>query len=278
MATLSETVAVVSGASRGAGKGIALGLAEEGAIVYVTGRSSRTQSTTEGLSGTIEDTADEVTSRGGMGIPVRCDHTVQTDIEKLFAQIDKEQGRLDLLVNNAWGGYEGYTHKNFGQPFWEQPISRWTKMVSTGIWAIVTTTYFAVPLLMRSKRGLVIDTGFGVGWDNWEHPKGLPLFYDVQKVASSRATLGMAEELKEHNIAVVGLGLPWMRTERIMRDTPPSEQDLAKTVSTEYAGRAVVALASDPNILRKSRQFISISELSKEYGFSDIDGTVPDSL
>lgn len=151
-------------------------------------------------------------------------------------------------------------------------------MVSTGIWATVTTTYFAVPLLLQSERGLVINTGFGVGWDNWEHPKGLPLFYDVQKVASSRATLGMAEELKDHNIAVVGLGLPWMRTERIMRDTPPSEQSLAKTTSTEYAGRAVVALASDANILKKSRRFIPIRELSLEYGFSDIDGTVPDPL
>ena len=275
LASQSKTVAIVSGASRGAGRGIAVVLGEEGATVYVTGRSSRTKGTTEGLPGTIEDAAEEITSRGGMGIPVRCDHTNQADIERLFARIDEEQGRLDLLVNNAWGGYEEYTHESFGQRFWEQPLSRWSKMVSTGIWATVATTYFAVGLLMRSERGLVVNTGFRAGWDDWESPKGLPLFYDVQKVASNRATLGMAEELREQNIAVVGLGLPWMRTERIMRDTPPSEQDLAKTASIEFAGRAVVALASDPDILRKSRRFLSLEELSEEYGFTDIDGTKP---
>ena len=278
MAILKEIIAVVSGATRGAGRGIAVVLGEAGATVYVTGRSSRTQGTTERLPGTIEDTAEEATSRGGMGIPVRCDHTNQADIKRLFAQVNEEQGRLDLLVNNAWGGYEEYTHESFGQLFWKQPLSRWTKMVSTGIWGTVATTYFAVGLLKRSERGLVINTGFGAGWDTWESPKGLPLFYDVQKVASSRATLGMAEELRDQNIAVVGLGLPWMRTERIMRDTPPSEQDLAKTASTEYVGRAVVALATDPDILRKSRRFISVDDLSQEYGFTDIDGTIPEPL
>ncbi|MCH8289508.1 SDR family NAD(P)-dependent oxidoreductase [Candidatus Poribacteria bacterium] len=275
MQHLKGKIAVVTGASRGAGRGIALVLGEEGATVYVTGRSVQGGPTTDDLPGTVDQTAKEVTLRGGEGIPVHCDHTVEAEIKTLFERVKQEQGRLDLLVNNVWGGYEQYTHESFGQRFWEQPLSRWSKMVSTGIWATVATTYFAVRLLMRSERGLVVNTGFRAGWDDWESPKGLPLFYDVQKVASNRATLGMAEELKEQNIAVVGLGLPWMRTERMMRDTPPSEQDLAKTASIFFAGRAVVALASDSDILRKSRDFIPIEELSQEYDFTDIDGTKP---
>jgi NAD(P)-dependent dehydrogenase (short-subunit alcohol dehydrogenase family) len=273
MARLDGTIAIVSGASRGAGRGIAVVLGSEGATVYVTGRSSRSTKGTEDLPGTIEDTAEEVSARGGNGIAVRCDHTDEADLRCLFDQVQKEYGKLDLLVNNAWGGYEGYTHGSFGERFWEQPLTRWTKMATTGIWSPVATTYFAVPLLLRSARGLVINTGFLAGWDDWETPKNNPLFYDVQKVALNRATLGIADELREHNIAVVGLGLGWMRTERIMRDTPPKPEDLPKTASTEFGGRAVVALACDPRILEKSRQFLGADDLAREFGFTDTDGS-----
>lgn len=278
LSRLGNTIALVSGATRGAGRGIAAVLGSEGATVYVTGRSSRASVSKESLPGTIEETAEEVTAQGGQGIPVRCDHTDETDLRRLFDQVESEQGKLDLLVNNAWGGYEEYTHQSFGRKFWEQPLARWTKMAATGIWSPVATTYFAIPLLLHSERALVINTGFQAGWDDWESAKNMPLFYDVQKVALNRATLGMADELRQNNIAVVGLGLGWMRTERIMRNTPPKPEDLPKTASTEFGGRAVVALACDPDVLEKSRQFHGVDDLAREYGFTDTDGTIPKPL
>lgn len=126
---LEGVVALVTGSSRGGGRGIALALGEAGAIVYITGRSTRTQASSKDLTGTIEDTAEEVTSRGGMGIAVRCDHTVEEDVQALYAQIKQEQGKLDLLVNNAWGGYENIDDA-FLAPFWEQPMTRWDKCLT----------------------------------------------------------------------------------------------------------------------------------------------------
>src|SRR5262249_22706969 len=154
-------IAVVTGASRGVGKGIALALGDAGATVYVTGRSDA-GGTTEGLPGTIQETAKAVTERGGHRVAVRCDHKADGHVEALFARVKQEQGRLDLLVNNAWGGYEQYDWSRFTAPFWEQPLGHWAGMFECGVRAHLVASRLAVPLMIPGRRGLIIHT---TAWD-----------------------------------------------------------------------------------------------------------------
>src|SRR5262245_16762773 len=157
MSVLRGKVAVVTGASRGIGKGIALALGEAGATVYVTGRSDA-GGTTEGLPGTVRDTADAVTQCGGQGVAVRCDHRADAEVEALFARVQQEQGRLDVLVNNVWGGYEQFDGSRFAAPFWEQPLRHWAGMFESGVRAHLAATRLAVPLLLANGRGLIVHT------------------------------------------------------------------------------------------------------------------------
>jgi NAD(P)-dependent dehydrogenase (short-subunit alcohol dehydrogenase family) len=181
MQRLTEKIAVVTGASRGAGRGIACVLGEEGATVYVTGRSVRGGATTAGRPETIDETAELVTARGGVGISVRCDHTVDAEIEALFARVQQEQGRLDVLVNNAWGGYEEYD-ATFDAPFWEQPIARLDRMLTAGVRSHIVTSRFALPLMMPHQRGLIINTTTSL-----PESDVTPVFYVVAKAAKRRA-------------------------------------------------------------------------------------------
>ena len=171
MQRLSGKVALVTGASRGAGRGIAQVLGEEGATVYVTGRSVRDGSVTEGRTGSIDQTAEMVTARGGVGIPVRCDHTVDAEVEALFEQIEQVQGRLDLLVNNVWGGYERYRDADFDAAFWQQPLWRWDRMFDAGVRAHYLASRLAAPLMIAQRSGLVVNTTF---WDRGKCLSGLP--------------------------------------------------------------------------------------------------------
>lgn len=264
MQRLKGKAAVVTGASRGGGRGIALVLGEEGATVYVTGRSVRGEPTPRNLPETIDETAEMVTARGGAGIPVRCDHTVDAEVEALFEHVQKEQGQLDILVNNVWGGYEDF--ESWDDPFWEQPLWRWDKMFTAGVRAHYTASHFAVPLMLPNHQGLIVNTTF------WDRGKCLTnLFYDLAKTAINRMAYAMALELREYSIAAVALSPGWMRTEEVMRhDHTPEE--LARTESVEYIGRAVVALATDPNIMQKSGNTLMVGDLAREYGFTDIDG------
>jgi len=264
MQRLKGKAAVVTGASRGGGRGIALVLGEEGATVYVTGRSARGEPTPRNLPETIDETAEEITARGGVGIPVRCDHTVDAEVEALFEHVQKEQGQLDILVNNVWGGYEDF--ESWDDPFWEQPLWRWDKMFTAGVRAHYTASHFAVPLMLPNHHGLIVNTTF------WDRGKCLTnLFYDLAKTAINRMAYAMALELREYSIAAVALSPGWMRTEEVMRhDHTPEE--LARTESVEYIGRAVVALATDPNIMQKSGNTLMVGDLAREYGFTDIDG------
>lgn len=267
--SLKGKVTVVTGASRGAGRGIATALGEVGATVYVTGRSARGEATTENLPGTIEETAETVTARGGTGIAVRCDHTVDSDVEDLFARVQREQGRVDLLVNNAWGGYEHHDYKTFSVPFYEQPLRHWNGMFTAGVRAALVASHFSAPLMLPQRRGLIVNI------TAWDRDKFLVnVFYDVAKDAINRMTYGMARELRPHNIAAIALAPGFMRTERVAAafEAVGNKDYLNFTESTEYVGRAVVALASDQNILEKSGKVLAVGDIAAEYGFTDIDG------
>ena len=185
---LRGKVAVVTGASRGAGRGIALVLGEEGATVYVTGRSARGGPTTANRPETIDEAAEAVTSRGGVGIPVRCDHTVDAEVEALFERVKREHGRIDVLVNNAWGGYE---MKVDFSTFWEIPLRHWELMFTAGVRSHMVTSRFALPLMLPPRRGLIVNTTAPI------REKYLGnVFYDVAKTAINRMALGMAHDLR----------------------------------------------------------------------------------
>jgi NAD(P)-dependent dehydrogenase (short-subunit alcohol dehydrogenase family) len=276
MQRLMGKIAVVTGASRGVGRGIALVLGEEGATVYVTARSIKEASTRPYLPGTtVDDTAEQINDRGGVGIPVQCDHTVQAQIEALFERVKQEQSHLDILVNNAWGGYEEEEgrHKS-GSPFWEWSIGHWNKAFAAGVWSTMVTSYFAVPLMLRQCEGFIANTTLDVS----EYDGGW-LFYYTPKSTINRMTFGMAVDLREHNVAVMGVAPGWSRTEAVMSGRPghtlPVGDDLKMTESVEYVGRAVVALATDSNVMDKTGRILHTRDLGREYGFSDIDGSDP---
>jgi NAD(P)-dependent dehydrogenase (short-subunit alcohol dehydrogenase family) len=270
MPALSSTVAVVTGASRGTGRGIALALGAEGATVYVTGRSTRAGARTEGLPGTVEDTAEEVTARGGRGVAVRCDHTADADVEALFARVGAEGGRLDLLVNNAWGGYEQHDVARFAAPFWEQPPRHWDGMFTAGVRAAITASRLAAPLMLPRRSGLIVHT---VAWAFDAYLGNL--YYDAAKATLIRLASGMARELRPHKVAVVALTPGFVRTERVLAAHAAHPFDLSGTESPEYLGRAVAALAADANVLAKSGQLLTAGDLAREYGFTDVDGRQP---
>lgn len=275
MGPMTGKVAVVTGASRGGGRGIASVLGEAGATVYVTGRSVRGSLTKPGLPGTtIEDTAELVTARGGIGIPVRVDHTVDAEIAALFERVQREYGRLDLLVNNAWGGYEDYAYHGgdasiFDAVFWEQPIQRWDKMWVAGVRATLATTKAALQLMFAQRQGIIINTTLEIDPTFYD----AALYYRTAKLAINYLTFGMAHDLYQRggfSIAVLGLAMGWMRTEAVMENfrqgIQPIER-LAETDSVEYGGRAVLALATDPQVMEKTGQILRVRDLAKEYGF-----------
>lgn len=284
---LSGVIAVVTGASRGAGRGIAVELGAAGATVYVTGRTTRSSEpgtygamlrATElsAMPGNIDETAEEVTRAGGTGIAVRCDHTREEEVRQLFERVERDHGRLDLLVNNAWGGHETFSPV-FTAPFWEQDLASWDSMFDRGVRNHVLSSRFAAPMMVRQRAGLIVTTTF---WDRGRYLKG-NLFYDLAKAAMNRAAEGMAEELRPHGVSSVALSPGFMRTELVLAHMRADEASwrenpgLARTESPRYLGRAVVALAGDPDVIAKSGRVLLVGELAREYGFTDIDGRQP---
>jgi NAD(P)-dependent dehydrogenase (short-subunit alcohol dehydrogenase family) len=273
-----EIVALVTGASRGAGRGVALELGTAGATVYVTGRSVAGGPTTDNVPGTIDATASEVTARGGRGIAVRCDHTVDADVESLFARVRADHGRLDLLVNNVWGGYEHAECKPLPMvPFWEQSLDQWDRMFTAGVRAHLTASRLAVPLMLPERRGLIVSTTANLAVLPY-----LPnIFYDLSKHAISRLAWAMAQELREHGIAALAVAPGFMRTERVTEAFRRADAIAAldgpggpKETPT-YLGRAIVALVNDPQVLERSGQLLEVGTLAQEYGFTDANGTQP---
>ena len=278
MPHLTGLVAVVTGASRGAGRGIAVELGAAGATVYVTGRSVEGGSTTDNVPGTIEATAREVTARGGLGIAVRCDHTVDAEVDAVFNRVRDDQGRLDLLVNNVWGGYENPECRPLLLiPFWEQPRRQWDGMFTAGVRAHLIASQCAVPLMLTRRRGLIVSTTANL--------EALPylsnLFYDLAKNSVARMVWAAAHELRDQGITVLAVAPGFMRTERIVEafrragaaaalDGPGGPKE-----TTAYLGRAIVGLASDDHVIEKSGQVLEVGTLATEYAFTDVDGSQP---
>jgi len=284
---LRGQIAIVTGASRGGGRGIAVELGAAGATVYVTGRTTRrSQPSTYGaykavakldsMPGTIDDTADAVTAAGGTGIAVQVDHTDATAVRELIARVESEQGKLDLLVNNAWGGHESLTGESLDKPFWEQTLDHWTAMFDHGVRNHVIASHAAAPLLVKQKRGLIVTTTY---WDRGHYIRG-NLFYDLAKATMGRLAFSLAEELKPHGVTSLGVSPGWMRTELILNAFKTDEEHwqsvppLARTESPRYLGRAVTALAGDANVAAKAGKVLSVGDLAVEYGFTDVDGRV----
>ncbi|WP_431287848.1 SDR family oxidoreductase [Roseateles chitinivorans] len=281
---LAGRVAVVTGASRGAGRGIALELGAAGATVYVTGRSTRAQPATQydrlqalsGMSripGTVDDTADDVTRLGGHGIAARCDHTDEAQVRALFERVRAEQGGLDLLVNNAWGGHEVFSGV-FDAPFWERPMDEWDAMLDRGVRNHLLASRAAAPLLIARGGGLIVTTTF---WDRDRFLKG-NLVYDLAKASMTRLAGAMAQDLRPHRVASVAVSPGWMRTEFVLAGHHTDEDhwrerpELAGTESPRYVGRAVAALAADPQVMARTGRVLRVGDLAAEYGFTDIDG------
>ena len=261
----------MTGASRGVGKGIALGLGEAGATVYITGRTVEEGKAAVDLPGNIYQTVEEIATLGGRGIAVRCDHTNDEEVKDLFRRLQVEQDRLDILVNNVWGGYEFY---NDGTEFWNEkgfwtvPLSRWDKSFQAGVRAHYVASLFAAPIMITQQSGLIVNISFFAAQRD---DKGVA--YGVAKAADDRMAACMAYELREHKVAVVSLYPGLVRTESVMKAA--QYLDLSNSESPQFIGRVVAALATDPELMRKSGQILVAAAVAQEYGIKDIDGKQP---
>jgi NAD(P)-dependent dehydrogenase (short-subunit alcohol dehydrogenase family) len=277
MKPLEGKVAVVAGATRGAGRGIACMLGEAGATVYCTGRSVRGKPATAGRSETIEETAEMVTSFGGKGIAAQVDHTSQDQVETLFKRVKKERKRLDILVNDVWGGDE---LTEFGKTFWKVSLDKGKAMMERAIFSHIITSHFAAPLMMKTGGGLMVEITDG----NFFGYRG-NIFYDLVKTSVIRLAFAYAYELRRRDIASVALTPGFLRSEAMLDHfgvTEDNWQEGAKKdanfIASEtpfYVGRAVAALAADPEVKEKAGRVFTSWDLAVEYGFTDIDGRQP---
>jgi len=245
-------VAVVTGASRGVGRGIAAALDQAGMRVYATGRS---------IDGaTLPDRV----------VRVACDHTDDQAVERLFARVERESGRLDVLVNNAWGGYERMVEDGrftWALPFWEQPRWRWDAMITAGVRAAFVASQFAAQRMVPARRGLVVNIS------HWAAQKRIGnTLYGIAKAATDKLSNDTAIELRPHGVAVVSLYPGLVRTEAVLG---AGVFDLGNSESPEFIGRAVHALATDPDLMSLSGQTLVAADLARRYGFADIDGKTP---
>ncbi len=279
---LAGRVALVAGATRGAGRGIAVELGAAGAMVYVTGRTTRERRSEYDRPETIEDTADLVTAAGGTGIAVPTDHLVPEQVERLVARIDAEQGRLDVLVNDIWGG-EYLTE--WDKPVWEHSLADGLRMLRLAIDTHLVTARYAFPLLIKRTGGLVVEVTDGTAEYNADHYR-LNVYYDLAKIAPIRLAHSWAHELGPHGATAVVITPGWLRSEMMLdhfgvteeswRDACAREPHFAISETPRFVGRAVAALGADPERGRWQGASLSSGGLAKEYGFTDLDGSAPD--
>jgi NAD(P)-dependent dehydrogenase (short-subunit alcohol dehydrogenase family) len=280
---LDGRVALVAGATRGAGRGTAVALGEAGATVYCTGRSTAGRRSEYDRPETIEETAELVTAAGGAGIAVALDHLEAAAVQALARRIDAEHGRLDVLVNDIWGGE---LLAEWDTPVWEHDLDKGLRMLRLAIDTHLITSHFALPLLIRKPAGLLVEMTDGTREYNEGHYR-LSAFYDLAKWAVIRLAFSQGKELAPHGCAAVALTPGWLRSEMMLEHFGVTEANWrdAATVSPHFAaisesprfvGRAVAALAADPDVLRRSGGSFSSGGLAREYGFTDVDGSQPD--
>jgi len=265
-ARLSGRVALVTGASRGIGKGVALGLGEESCTVYVKGKTFRNGDSNR--PGSVTATAEEVSKIGGRGIAVVCDHREDSQTEAVFQRVKKEQDRLDILVNNATS-YSTDIGPPEDHPFWESALEDWDEMNAVGLRSHYVASIFAARIMIPQRRGLIVNIS-SIGAIKYTGS----VSYNVVKAGVDMLTMGTAEELRPHNVAVVSLWPRLTKTEGVLAH-PELFPDLSKAWSPIFNGRAVVALASDPKIMERTGRAFKADVLAGEYSFQDIDGGRP---
>jgi NAD(P)-dependent dehydrogenase (short-subunit alcohol dehydrogenase family) len=279
--TLEGKVALVAGATRGAGRGIAVALGEAGATVYCTGRSTRTRRSEYDRPETIEETADLVSAAGGAGIAVAVDHLEADAVRALVERIDAEQGRLDVLVNDVWGGERLF---EWDTPVWEHDLDNGLKMLRLAIDTHLITSHFALPLLIRRPGGLVVEMTDGTREYNAANYRN-SAFYDLAKSAVLRLAFAQGHELAPHGGTAVALTPGWLRSEMMLEAMGVTEANWREGANPHFAaisesplfvGRAVAALAGDPDVHRRNGGSFSSGGLAREYGFTDVDGSRPD--
>jgi NAD(P)-dependent dehydrogenase (short-subunit alcohol dehydrogenase family) len=279
MDTLTDEVALVAGATRGAGRGIAIELGAAGATVYVTGRSAEGRRSPMGRPETLEETAALVEAAGGTAVAVRVDHTDASQVARLVARIEAEQdGRLDVLVNDIWGG-DPLTR--WDVPFWEHSLEDGLELHRLGLLTHVITSWHAAPLLVRSGRGLIVEVTDGVSAGY----RG-SLFYDLTKAAVIRLAQNQAEDLRPHGVASVAVSPGFLRSEAVLdhfgvtaetwRDAIAKDRHFAASETPRYVGRGIARLAADPDVLARSGQALGSWDLARIYDVDDVDGTRPD--
>jgi NAD(P)-dependent dehydrogenase (short-subunit alcohol dehydrogenase family) len=279
---LAGKVALVAGGTRAAGRGIAVQLGAAGAAVYVTGRTTRTQQSEMKRPETIEETAEMVDEAGGRGIAVQVDHLVPEQVRDLVERIDREQGALHVLVNDIWGA----TTMEWNKTVWESNLDIGLRTMRLAVDTHFITSHFAIPLLIRTPGGLVVEMTDGTDEYNATHYR-VSFFYDLAKAAVNRMGWSLAQELKPHGATAVSLTPGWLRSEAMLdayqvteanwRDATKNTPDFGITETPHYVGRAVAALAADPDVARWNGQSLDSGKLAKIYGFTDIDGSQPDS-
>jgi NAD(P)-dependent dehydrogenase (short-subunit alcohol dehydrogenase family) len=280
--TLTGKVALVAGATRGAGRGIAIELGAAGATVYVTGRTTRERPSEYARPETIEETAALVSAAGGTGIPVRVDHLVAEDVRALVDRIRAEQGRLDVVVNDVWGGEMLF---EWNKPVWQHDLGNGLRLLRLAIDTHLITAHHALPLLIERPGGLLVEVTDGTAAYNAEHYRINP-FYDLAKVAVNRMAWAHAKDLAPHGATAVAVTPGWLRSEMMLeafgvreenwRDATAKVPHFVISETPRFVGRAVAALAADPERARWNGQSLSSGGLAQVYGFTDLDGSRPD--
>ncbi|HEY0542941.1 MAG TPA: SDR family oxidoreductase [Actinoallomurus sp.] len=280
--SMDGKVALVAGGTRGAGRGIAVELGAAGATVYVTGRSTRQRRSEMDRPETIEETAELVTAAGGRGIAVPVDHLESDQVRALVERIDREHGRLDVLVNDIWGGELLFS---WTDRLWEHSLDKGLRILRLAIDTHIITSHHALPLLIRRPGGLVIEVTDGTAEYNADHYR-VSFFYDLAKTSVTRMAFAQAKELAPHDATAVSLTPGWLRseimldiygvTEATWRDALAAQPHFAISETPAYTGRAVVALATDPQVSRWNGRSVSSGQLARKYGFTDVDGSRPD--